>query len=94
MIPIRNEKEFTRRDRAAIHQGRPRLRILPGTRVLDLAALGKAISLCGKCEMEFDAVRNGYLTPRNLPRVQGQCDGCLDVFGSMRLFLHRDKLPC
>ncbi len=93
MIPIRSEKSFTPRDWAGIHAGKPRLRILPGSRVLDLAALGKAISLCGKCEGKFDDKRHGYLTPSNLPRVKGECDGCLDVFGSMRLFLHNEKLP-
>lgn len=82
------------RDRAQIAASRGRApRQLAASYNADLAALGKAIVLCGACVGKFDADKNGYVTEHNIPFVRGRCDGCNDPVDQGRLFLHQDKLP-
>ena len=85
---IRSEKDTTPRQRLrrALSPGRASGR-LPGGHVTDMAALGKAISLCGTCQPKFAAARYGYVTKRNIPFVRGRCDGCQNYAGRARLFL-------
>ena len=85
---IRSEKDRTPRVRVfdGIAPGRAAGR-LPGGHVTDMAALGKAISLCGTCAPKFAAARYGYVTKRNIPFVRGRCDGCQEHSERARLFL-------
>ena len=85
---IHSEKDTTPRERLrrAIGPGRASGR-LAGGHVTDLAALGKAISLCGTCQSKFAAANYDYVTKRNIPFVRGRCDGCQQHSERARLFL-------
>lgn len=80
-------RKETAKVRAEGAQYRPRSGQLAGTRVLDYAALGKAILLCGMCVHKFDAARHGYVTKRDLPFARSTCDGCRRFDPQCRLFL-------
>jgi hypothetical protein len=74
-------RKETAKVRAEGAQHRPRSGQTAGTRVLDYAALGKAILLCSSCSHKFDAARYGYVTNSKLPFAIARCDGCENVNG-------------
>ena len=63
---------------------------LPGSHVLDRADLKKALTLCDSCLPKFDSKTAGYVTKKNLPLVQGRCDGCQDMTSRGHLLVSRD----
>lgn len=74
-------KSPTRNDRlrnAIGQRGAPR-KMLAGSWIADLAALGKAIVLCNMCERKFNPRSVGYASKQLWPGatfVIGDCDGC------------------
>lgn len=61
---------------------------LPGSHVLDLADLKKALMLCNSCLPKFNSASYGYVSKSNIPFVKGRCDGCSKMFNRMRLLVH------
>lgn len=59
-----------------------------GSFVLDRADLKKAITLCSSCLPKFNTRSTGYITKRNLPFVQGRCDGCQTFVNRGHLLVH------
>ena len=55
---------------------------------MDRADLKKALTLCGDCLGKFDKAKAGYVTKKNLPFVQGRCDGCQHFTGHGHLLVH------
>lgn len=88
---IRSESSLTVQDRLQIAEdpGKPTRRVTGGY-IDDLAALGKAIQLCGgvsmtaagfevrigSCAAKFNHGGYGYSVRDSLPMVSGRCDGC------------------
>lgn len=88
MIPIRNEREFTIRDKLSVIEDRGRRPgRLPGGHIDDRAAIKQAILLCRDHVSKFNAAAYGYVTKSNLPRAIARCDAC-GVPGPCRLFVH------
>jgi len=69
----------TRMRNARGQRGTPR-RMLPGSWLSDLAALGKAIVLCDMCARKWNPAGVGYVSKRLWPGapdyVVGDCDSC------------------
>jgi len=65
--------------KAGGQRGTPR-RMLPGSWISDLAALGKAIVLCVNCAQKWQPAKVGYVSKRLWPgapdHVIGDCDSC------------------
>ncbi len=72
---------------AARDPGRPSGRS-PGSHVVDLSDLMKAITLCRSCVKKFNSASAGYVTKRNLPFVRGRCDGCQEYTERGHLLVH------
>ena len=74
-------KSPTRADRlknSIGQRGAPK-RMLAGSWISDLAALGKAIVLCDWCKRKFNPKSVGYVAKALWPGqnfVMGDCDGC------------------
>ena len=84
---VRSEKSYTRQEIAARRTFQAPRRHLAGTRVHDLAALGKAILLCSTCRPKFNEASVNYATNADIPYARGQCDGCLAFTPQGQLFL-------
>ena len=63
---------------------------LPGSHVLDLSDLKKALTLCDSCLPKFDSKTAGYVTKKNLPLVQGRCDGCQEMTAQGHLLVNKE----
>lgn len=78
---LRNWNTPENRLKAAEGAGKP-VRLVAGSWIADLAALGKAVMLCvGKCSRRWNAAAYGYerCNPGMDSRTaNGQCDGCGD----------------
>ena len=80
-----------RRLREVEGAGRPWGRLAGGW-VADLAALGKAIVLCGFCARKFRPETMGYRKRRLAPGhdgVIGDCDGCKSPMTPCSLYLNQ-----
>lgn len=82
---------ITAQQAAARDAWKGRGRTMPGSRVDNLAALGKAITLCqGTCCRKFDALHAGYALQRSGPFRDGviaDCDGCLEPMVPAEMYL-------
>ena len=76
---IKKPPERADRLRNAIGQrGTPR-KMLAGSWISDLAALGKAVVLCETCARKWIPAKVGYIAKQLWPGAQfvlGDCDGC------------------
>lgn len=61
---------------------------LSGGHVADLSDLKKAILLCPSCLPKFNRLKAEFVGKRNLPVVQGRCDGCDQFVPDGRLLVH------
>lgn len=73
--------------RATAHRLRPRRGLTRGSKIADMVALGKCITLCPMCRPKFNAKRNGYHNLPHVPRCRGECDGCGDKAGWCEAFV-------
>ncbi len=66
-----------------------------GSHVDDLAALRRAIVLCGQCHFRFDWKRHGYYSVKKYEStlVRGKCFACTLFCEDGRLFIHEDHRP-
>jgi hypothetical protein len=103
---IRSERSLTARDRLLIAEdpGKPTRRVTGGY-IDDLAALGKAVQLCGgvmmtatgfevrkgSCAAKFNHGAYGYSVRDNLPMVSGKCDGCGQHHDRNVMFLPKNR---
>lgn len=89
----RDWKTPANRLKAAASRGRPQ-GLLRGSWIADLAALGKAVTLCGQCMPRWDARKNGYeqrnVTP-NHRFATGECDGCGATHVTCAMYLPKEK---
>ena len=78
MVLILNPKNQDRLRNAVGQRGAPS-RMLAGSWISDLAALGKAIVLCELCQRKWNSKSYGYVAKALWPGqnfVMGDCDGC------------------
>lgn len=89
---IHSERQMDPRQRVRFALAQPRKRTTAGSRIADLVALEKAVSLCPACRPRFNALQADYRTYPNVPQARGTCDGCGEG-GVNEILLKRGRFP-